>query len=73
MDEFRKTPFDLVVTVCNSAAEECPLWLGQGMRLHCSFSDPAQATGTDEQILEVFRRMRDQIAAVIPDLLHQYS
>ena len=72
-DEFRKIPFDLVVTVCDSAAEECPLWLGQGVRVHHSFPDPAQATGTEEQILESFRRVRDQIAEVIPELLRQYS
>ena len=72
-DEFRTTPFDVVVTVCNSAAEECPLWLGKGVHVHRSFPDPAQATGSDEQVLESFRRVRDQIVEVIPDLLHQYS
>ncbi len=69
VDEFRGKRFDLVVTVCNSAAEECPLWLGPGVRRHLSFSDPAKATGTDEEILQAFRLVRDQIANQIPALL----
>ena len=47
-DEFKGVDFDLVVTVCDSAAEECPLWLGKGKRLHHSFPDPAKAEGIDE-------------------------
>ena len=65
-DEFRGTEFDLVVTVCDSAAEECPVWLGKGKRVHHSFFDPAQ---TDD--MEDFRRVRDEIAQVIPQILEQ--
>lgn len=72
-DEFRGTPFDLVVTVCDAAAEECPLWLGKGRRVHSGFPDPARAVGAEEQILEAFRKVRDQIAEQVPDLLRQYS
>ena len=61
VDEFRQTEFDLVVTVCDSAAEECPVWLGKGKRLHIGFPDPARATGTDAQVMEVFRSVRDDI------------
>ena len=61
VDEFRQTEFDLVVTVCDSAAEECPVWLGKGKRLHVGFPDPARATGTDAQVMEVFRSVRDDI------------
>ncbi len=68
-DEFRDMPFDLVVTVCDSAAEECPVWLGQGKRVHLGFPDPAKATGTDEEVLAVFRSVRDDIAEKIPVLL----
>lgn len=68
-DEFRGVDFDLVVTVCDSAAEECPLWLGRGRKLHHSFSDPARAQGSDEQVMVAFRTVRDQIAAEIPALL----
>ena len=71
--EFRQTPFDLVVTVCDSAAEECPLWLGQGIRVHLGFPDPAAARGTEEEILGVFRQVRDEIASQVPDLLRQWA
>jgi len=68
VDELREVPFDLVVTVCDSAAEECPLWLGRGKRLHHSFPDPAKATGTDEQVLAAFRQVRDVIAMFLATL-----
>ncbi len=42
VDEFRGVDFDLVVTLCDSAAEECPVWLGKGKRVHHSFPDPAR-------------------------------
>lgn len=70
-DEFRGAPFDLVVTVCDAAAEECPVWLGQGKRVHSGFPDPAKATGTDEEIMAVFRAVRDDIVRQIPALLDQ--
>lgn len=72
VDEFRGVPFDLVVTVCDSAAEECPVWLGQGQRVHLGFPDPAKATGTDEEVLAVFRVVRDSIAQKIPALLSEH-
>lgn len=61
VEEFRQTEFDLVVTVCDSAAEECPVWLGKGKRLHIGFPDPARATGTDAQVMDTFRSVRDDI------------
>ena len=69
VDEMRGVPFDLVVTVCDSAAEECPVWLGPGIRVHHSFIDPAKAKGSDEEIMQVFRQVRDQIAEEIPLIL----
>lgn len=69
-DEFRGVDFDVVLTVCDSAAEECPLWLGKGKRLHHSFPDPAKAQGTEEQIMAQFRSVRDAIVEEIPALLH---
>ena len=68
-DEFRDTPLDLVVTVCDSAAEECPIWLGLGRRLHRSFPDPAKAEGTDEEVMAVFRAVRDDMVRDFPALL----
>lgn len=54
-------PFDAVITVCDDAAENCPVWLGQGRRLHIGFPDPAEAKGDDEAVLSVFRQVRDDI------------
>jgi arsenate reductase len=68
-DEFRGVPFDLVVTVCDQAAEECPVWLGPGRRVHLGFPDPAKATGSDDEIMAVFRAVRDAIAQQVPALL----
>lgn len=61
VDQFRDQVFDSVITVCDSAAEECPVWLGPGIRQHISFPDPAKASGTEEQIMDVFRTVRDDI------------
>ncbi len=70
-DEFRDMPFDLVVTVCDDAAEECPVWLGQGGRVHLGFPDPAQVTGSQDKVLAVFRSVRDQIAERVGALLKE--
>ncbi len=72
-DEFRNADFDLVVTVCDGAADECPVWLGKGKRMHHSFPDPAKAQGTDEEVMDAFRSVRDAIANEIPALLNQYT
>ena len=72
-EEFRDTDFDLVVTVCDSAAEECPIWLGKGKRVHHSFLDPAKAEGTQEEIMKVFRTVRDDIEKEMIELLKTYS
>jgi arsenate reductase len=61
VEEFREAVPELVVTVCDDAAENCPVWLGRGRRVHLGFEDPAQAIGTDEERLAVFRRIRDEI------------
>jgi len=71
-DQFRDWDFDVVVTVCDSAAEECPVWLGQGRRVHKSFPDPAEATGSEDEILKIFRLVRDEIEAEIPQILNQF-
>jgi arsenate reductase len=71
VDEMRELSFDLVVTVCDSAAEECPLWLGTGKLLHLDFPDPAKATGTDEEVMAAFRTVSDDIVRQIPHVLLQ--
>ena len=61
VEAFRETPLDLVVTLCGDAAENCPLWLGKGRVVHIGFPDPAAATGTEEERLAVFRKVRDAL------------
>ncbi len=64
MDEFLKQPVETVITVCGNADQACPVFPGQVNRHHWGFDDPAHATGTDEEKLAVFRRVRDQIKMV---------
>ena len=64
VDTFAQRRFDYVVTVCDDAHRECPVFLGQvGKRLHWPFEDPAEATGSHEEVVRVFRLVRDQIKA----------
>ncbi|HEX2728114.1 MAG TPA: arsenate reductase ArsC [Rubrobacteraceae bacterium] len=58
-------PFEYVVTVCDDANESCPVFPGAKERLHWSFEDPSKATGSEEERLAMFRRVRDEIQARI--------
>ncbi len=69
VDEYRDVDFDLVVTVCDSAAEECPVWVGKGKRKHHSFPDPAKVNGSDEEVMDAFRSVRDDIEKELTRLL----
>jgi arsenate reductase len=69
VEQFRNDDFDLVVTVCDDANEECPVWLGKGKRVHEGFRDPAKTEGTDEERLAAFRQVRDEMIKKIPVLL----
>ncbi|HUH98256.1 MAG TPA: arsenate reductase ArsC [Anaerolineales bacterium] len=69
LERFRNQEFDLVVTVCDDANEECPVWLGRGKRVHAGFRDPAGAEGTAEERLAAFRQVRDEMLRKIPGLL----
>jgi arsenate reductase len=73
VDEFRGQPFDLVVTVCDQAAEECPVWLGSGKRVHIDFPDPARVQGEEAQIMAAFRSVRDGMQREILALLARHS
>ncbi len=64
MNEFLQRKIDTVITVCGNADQACPMFPGQVNRYHWGFDDPAHATGTEEEILAVFRRVRDQIKLV---------
>jgi len=61
VDEFVDHEFDFVITVCDNANENCPIFPGKARRIHWSFTDPAAVDGTDEERLAAFRDVRDQI------------
>jgi arsenate reductase len=71
IDEFQGLSFDFVVTLCDDAADECPVWLGEGRRVHVPFPDPAKVTGGETEIMATFREVRDGIAKEIIQLLAQ--
>lgn len=62
VEQFINESFDYVITVCDNAKETCPVFIGKvGKQLHIRFEDPAEATGTEGEILAVFRKVRDEI------------
>ena len=64
LDEFLTQDVSTVITVCGNADQACPMFPGQLNRHHWGFDDPAHATGTEEQQMQVFRRVRDEIRRV---------
>ncbi len=64
MNDFLSRNVTTVITVCGNADQACPMFPGQMNRYHWGFDDPAHATGTEEEILTVFRRVRDEIRLV---------
>jgi arsenate reductase len=69
IDEYIDEYFDLVITVCDHANERCPVFPSTSEKLHHNFQDPAKAKGTEEEILEQFRIVRDQIKDYAKDLV----
>jgi len=61
LERYLDKPFDLVITVCDAAAESCPVFLGARRRLHWSFPDPSAVQGSEAERLAVFRNVRDAI------------
>ncbi len=61
LDRYLSEPFDLVITVCDTAAEACPIFPGAAKRLHWSFEDPSEASGSEAEQLVVYRHVRDSI------------
>jgi arsenate reductase len=70
-EEFRGVDLDAVVTVCDHAAQNCPVWLGKGNRKLFEFPDPAAATGSEEERLATFRRVRDSLRSEVCDYLRK--
>ena len=61
VDEFAGQSFDYVLTVCDNARESCPVFPGKTVRIHQSFADPAALEGSEEERLDLFRRVRDEM------------
>ena len=61
IDEYVNIDFDFVITVCDNAKERCPFFPTKAKKFHQNFPDPAKATGTEEEILEQFREVRQMI------------
>lgn len=74
IEEFaNEPPMDLVITVCDEAAEECPYFPNARHQTHWSFPDPSAATDTEEERLAAFRRVRDAIATRVDTYVNQAS
>lgn len=72
VDEYAGIDFDAVITVCDNANEAFPFFPGQVDRFHQNFPDPAKATGTPEEVIDEFRRVRELIKAFSANFVRQY-
>lgn len=72
VDEYLSQDFDFVITVCDNARERCPVFPARTVKLHHNFPDPANATGSDEEVLETFRETRDLIKEYCRDFVSMY-
>ncbi len=73
VDEFAAESFDHVLTVCDNARESCPIYPGHAHRLHHGFADPAAVEGSEEERLEAFRRVRDEIRVYLREFAASHS
>ena len=73
MQDYQHLKFDYVITVCDNAKSNCPYFQNAVQKLHHSFLDPADAKGSDEQKLEVYAKVRDQIEIYCKDFLDQIA
>ena len=73
VDTFEDQEFDVVVTLCDSAREHCPVWLKKGKIIHLGFADPALFEGTDEQKYPAFKETFEAIRATVVRYLEDYD
>ncbi|MFD2147479.1 arsenate reductase ArsC [Mucilaginibacter antarcticus] len=71
VNEYLDIDFDYVITVCDNAKESCPHFPSTAVKLHYNFPDPAKATGTDEQVMERFEKVREMIKDYIRDFVKE--
>jgi len=72
VDEYVDIPFDYVITVCDNAKENCPYFPTTAERFHFNFPDPAKAKGTDEEVMNEFRRVREMIKTYSADFVQAH-
>lgn len=73
VDKYINQSFDYVITVCDNAKETCPVFTGKvKMQLHMGFDDPADAVGTEKEIMPVYRRVRDEIIVEFKKFYDEY-
>lgn len=72
VDEYRDIDFDYVITVCDNAREVCPYFPSKAQQFHQNFKDPAKATGTEEEIMQEFRKVRDEIKKFAKEFVDKY-
>lgn len=72
VNEYRDIEFDYVITVCDNAKERCPFFPSQAQKFHYNFPDPAKATGTEEEILQQFREVRNMIKKYSQEFVAQH-
>ncbi|MEO6977826.1 MAG: arsenate reductase ArsC [Mucilaginibacter sp.] len=72
VEEYLTIPFDYIITVCDNANENCPYFPGTAQRVHQNFPDPAKASGTSEQVMDEFRKVRDMIKAYSKEFVNQH-
>jgi arsenate reductase len=72
VDEYIHINFDFVITVCDNAKERCPYFPTKAEKFHCNFPDPAKASGTEEEIVNEFRRVRVLIDEYCKDFLEKH-
>ena len=73
MDDLAGEAFDLVITVCDQAQQQCPIFPGETQVMHVGFPDPARATGTEAEVMAAFRQGRDALREQLVPLLRAKS
>jgi arsenate reductase len=72
IDEYADVDFDFVITVCDNARERCPYFPTKAQKFHQNFPDPAKATGTEAEIMQAFREVRDMIQAYCKEFVETH-
>ncbi|RYY35772.1 MAG: arsenate reductase ArsC [Sphingobacteriaceae bacterium] len=72
VDEYADIPFDYIITVCDNAKERCPYFPSMAKRTHYNFPDPAKATGSEEEVMAEFKRVRDMIKTFSAEFINKH-